>query len=62
MAQLDRFFGYLQKNYLIKVNNGNTRTICEICSKFTIKHQKGVTEFILFSLLLAVNIALAFPL
>ena len=23
--------------YLLKVNNGNTRTICEICSKLTIK-------------------------
>ena len=23
--------------YLLKVNNGNTRTICEICLKLTIK-------------------------
>ena len=23
--------------YLFKVNNGNTRTICKICSKLTIK-------------------------
>ena len=23
--------------YLLKVNNGNTRAICEICSKLTIK-------------------------
>ena len=24
-------------NYMFKVNNGNTRTRCEICSKLTIK-------------------------
>ena len=23
--------------YLFKINNGNTRTMCEICSKLTIK-------------------------
>ena len=27
---------YLAGIYLIKVNNGNTRTICEICLKLTI--------------------------
>ena len=26
--------------YLLKVNNGNTRTICEICSKLTMKRPK----------------------
>ena len=28
---------YLANIYLIKVSNGNTRTICKICSKLTIK-------------------------
>ena len=28
---------YPAGNYMFKVNNGNTRTKCEICSKLTIK-------------------------
>ena len=28
---------YPAGNYLFKVNNGNTRLMCEICSKLTIK-------------------------
>ena len=27
--------------YLFKVNNGNTRTVCEICSKLTVKTLAG---------------------
>ena len=27
-------------NYMFKVNNGNTRTRCKICSKLTIKTQQ----------------------
>ena len=26
-----------RQNYLFKANNGNTRTMCEMCSKLTIK-------------------------
>ena len=26
-------------NYMFKVNNRNIRTMCEICSKLTIRHQ-----------------------
>ena len=37
-------------NYMFKVNNRNTRTSCEICSKLTIKTPVPV------SLLLALNI------
>ena len=29
--------------YLFKVSNGNTRTMCEICSKLTIKTPERVT-------------------
>ena len=29
--------------YLLKVNNGNTRTRCEICSELTIKNQENAT-------------------
>ena len=28
--------------YFFKVNNGNTRTMCEICSKLTKRHQDEV--------------------
>ena len=31
---------YLAGNYLFKVNNRNTRTKCEICSKLTTKIQE----------------------
>ena len=27
--------------YLFKVNNGNTGTMCEICSKLTVKKPEG---------------------
>ena len=30
-------YGYPDGNYMLKVNNRNTRTRCEICSKLTIK-------------------------
>ena len=32
-------------NYMFKVNNRNTRTRCEICSKLTIRHQNDVLNF-----------------
>ena len=34
-AKCDRYF--LAGNYMLKVNNRNTRTWCEICSKLTTK-------------------------
>ena len=30
---------------LFKINNGNIRTMCEICSKLTIKTQDDVNDF-----------------
>ena len=30
--------------YLFKVSNGNTRTVCEICSKLTIRNQNDVID------------------
>ena len=46
--------------YLFKVNNGNTRKICEVCLKFTKKitftdTNKDVTDVVLVSLSLALN-------
>ena len=38
-------------NYMLKVNNRNTRTRCEICSNLTLK-----TQNVLVSLLLTLNI------
>ena len=32
---------YPEDSYLFKVNNRNTRTMCEICSKLTIKIRSG---------------------
>ena len=32
--------------YMFKVNNGNTRTMCEICSKLTIKTPERSDVFI----------------
>ena len=31
--------------YLLKVNNRNTRTRCEICSKLTVKLNKVIVSF-----------------
>ena len=42
--------------YLLKVNNGNTRTRCEICSHLTIRHQNDANSVLLVSLLLTLNI------
>ena len=44
--------------YLLKVNNGNTRTICEICSKLTIKGFRmiSVTSFLYLYCLLSVKL------
>ena len=48
-------------NYMFKVNNKNTRSRCEICSKLTIKtperrHENDVNGFVLVFLLLTLNI------
>ena len=47
---------FLAGFYLFKVNNRNNRTMCEICSKVTIRHHNIVNDFILVSLLLILNI------
>ena len=41
--------------YLFKVNNGNRRRMCEICSKLTKRHQKDVSNVVVMSLLLTLN-------
>ena len=42
--------------YPLKVNNRNTRTRCEICSKLTIKrHQNNANGVVLMFLLLTLN-------
>ena len=38
--QIKYAFSFLVSIYLLKVNNGNTTTGCEICSKLTIKTPK----------------------
>ena len=43
-------------NYMLKVNNRNTRTRCQICSKSIIKKQNNVIDAVLVSLLLTLNI------
>ena len=42
--------------YPFKVNNRNTRTRCEICSKSTKRHQNDANGVVLVSLLLTLNI------
>ena len=42
--------------YLFKVNNRNTRTRCEICSKLTWHHQNDVKDLVVESLLLTLNL------
>ena len=47
--------------YMFKVNNGNTRTMCEICSKLTIKTPERSDVFIVnFEQIL--HIVIMFPL
>ena len=41
--------------YLLKVNNRNTRTRCEICSKFTIVNFEHISHLVLVFLLLTLN-------
>ena len=43
--QFEQFFIFMDPTsiYLFKVSNGNTRTMCEICSKLTIKTPERVT-------------------
>ena len=40
------FFGQIVSIYMFKVNNRNTRTRCEICSKLTIKTPERNSEHI----------------
>ena len=48
------FYVYYQTgNYLFKVNNRNTRTRCEICSKLTIKTEVNVGWVQVYKCLLA---------
>ena len=54
-------YGRLRKSfpagiYLLKVNNRNTRTDCEICPKLTIKTPVNGVGVVLGSLLLTLNI------
>ena len=46
--------------YSFKVNNSNTRKMCEICSKLTIKHQNDVIGVVLVFLLLTLTNFLSF--
>ena len=58
VSQRPGFIGrsYRAGVYLFKVNSGNTRRKCEICSKLTIiNHQNDVNDVILLSLLLTLN-------
>ena len=41
--------------FLFKVNNGNTSTMCKICSKLTIKKQNNFINVVLVSSLLTLN-------
>ena len=43
-------------NYLFKINNRNTRKMCEICSKLIIRHQNSAIGVVLVSVLLTLNI------
>ena len=43
--------------YLLRANNRNTRTRCEICSKVTYRHQSKPIGVVLMSLLLTFNIS-----
>ena len=58
VSQRPGFIGrsYRAGVYLFKVNSGNTRRKCEICSKLTIiNHQNDVNDVILLSLLLTLS-------
>ena len=46
---------YPAKIYLFKFNNGNTRTICEICSKITITLNIFHTDLVLMFPLTTMN-------
>ena len=55
---------YLVGIYLLKVNNRNTRTRCEICSKLTIKTTSGdfivnfehISHIVLVFLMITLNV------
>ena len=46
LLNIIHFSYYRADNYMFKVNNRNTRTRCEICSKLTIKTLDGDGDFI----------------
>ena len=41
--------------YLVIVNNGKTRTMCQICSKWKKRHQNEIYDIVLVFLLLTLN-------
>ena len=41
--------------YFLQVKGGNTRIMCNICSKWTQRHQSDVIDVVLVSLLLTLN-------
>ena len=41
--------------YLLKVNNRNTKTRCEVCSKLTRKTPENISHLVLVFLLLTLN-------
>ena len=43
-------------NYMFKVNNKNTKTRCEICSKLTRKQQNDINAIVPMTLFLTLNI------
>ena len=47
---------YPAVNYMFKVNSRNIRTRCEMCSKLAIKTPEDVSDVVLVSLLLPLNI------
>ena len=55
-ATISKAIRYTISNYLLKVNNKNIRTRCEICSKLTIFEH--VSHFVLVFLLLTLNMQL----
>ena len=45
-----------ERIYLLRVNNRNTKTMCEICSKLTLRHQNDAIAVVMMSLVLTLNI------
>ena len=53
-----RLCSYQSRNYILKVNNRNIRTVCEICSKLTIKTPEHVIDVVLVLLLLCSGVSI----